>query len=150
MWAERQQLLLWIFMTEYLIGHSMGTKCYVCGHNSSVAEKCLDEYPVGIREEDKQDCSKSKEEGCIKSKFIDVEQNQIVTRGCAPEVGMTHIENDCKTTEVAENHVFFCHCSGDYCNNSTRNSANWLLTLLSIPVCFLGKHLLRPRCLVRL
>lgn len=39
-----------------------------------------------------------------------------VTRGCAPEIGMNHDENDCKTTEVDGRKVYFCHCSEDLCN----------------------------------
>lgn len=57
----------------------------------------------------------------------------LVTRGCAPEKGMNHEDNDCKTTEVAGRKVFFCHCTEDYCNTSNIcSSPNLILLFLSI------------------
>jgi len=111
----------------------IATRCYVCGTNSSVSAQCVDNYVLDERSHDVKTCIVTeKEHGCVKSKFVDIDGTQIVTRGCAPEVGMKHEDNDCKTTEVAGRKVFFCHCAEDLCNASPSQSTNTFLLLLAL------------------
>jgi len=60
-------------------GIAEGTKCYVCGGLSAVAETCIDEYPPAQREKDLKDCNEvlGHTEGCTKSKYVDKEGHQI-------------------------------------------------------------------------
>lgn len=67
-------------MFGYLLtGGVLSTHCYVCGGQSVLAEKCVDEYHLEMREDDKQDCSEvlGHTEGCMKSKYVDLEGRQI-------------------------------------------------------------------------
>jgi len=117
------------------IGSVACTQCYVCGGQSILAEKCVDEYPLTMREDNKQDCADvlGHTVGCVKSKYVDLEERQIVTRGCAPEVGM-HADNECKSTEVGGHKVFFCHCEGDFCNRSSGTASVSLWIIISMTV----------------
>ena len=56
---------------------SESTKCFVCGDNSSVADKCVDEYPTTNRVEDIKDCEGQAVAGCMKSKYVDHKDRQI-------------------------------------------------------------------------
>lgn len=62
----------------------------------------------------------------------------VVTRSCAPSVGMK-ADNECKMTGVAGIEAYFCHCSEDYCNNSHKLTVSSVLlvitAVLAICIC---------------
>ena len=55
------------------------TWCYVCGGQSILAEDCVDEYPLTMREDNKQNCDEvlGHTVGCVKSKYVDLDGKQI-------------------------------------------------------------------------
>lgn len=71
-----------------------------------------------------------------------------VTRGCAPEVGMTHTTNECKSTEVARSKVYFCHCTENYCNTSATYYPHSLL-LMSLALLAVAKSCQMLWCSLR-
>jgi len=50
----------------------------------------------------------------------------VVTRSCAPKTGMV-ANDECKTTEVADSYVAFCHCSEDGCNAAMTLRSGFLI-----------------------
>ncbi|KAF6038491.1 hypothetical protein EB796_003217 [Bugula neritina] len=124
-------LFLNLFILLSFTGSISCTLCYVCGEKSALAEMCVDEYSYDMRALHTKDCSQEfgHTKGCMKSKYVDPEGNQIVSRSCAPKTGM-HADNECKSTEVSNTKVYFCHCPNDYCNTSVKATARFSLLLV--------------------
>ncbi|KAF6033930.1 hypothetical protein EB796_007759 [Bugula neritina] len=126
-------LAFWIIGVS-LFGVTAGTKCYQCGQTLDTAANCLDDYNLDSSVHIVKDCGDSEVPGCLKSKFVDDKNRHIVTRGCAPEDGMRHKTNECKSTEVDNHKVYFCHCTGDFCNTSSHHPLSFTLILTAIAI----------------